>query len=402
MKLNTISAHHIFKMDNQIQNYAWGSTTALKDLFDFTNPTLQPQAEVWMGTHPNGCSQVEHEQSYISLHDLIQHNPAAYLSANTSEQYGDLPFLFKILSAEKALSIQVHPNISDAQQGFVFENQLDIPLNAHHRNYKDRNHKPELVYALTHYQAMNGFRPYADIIANFHQANIAEIRDELMQFEQQPNAEGLRTFFTSLLTMNSEKQRYALDQLVSYATSTSDKELSQLIIELSQQYPNDNGLFGPLLLNVFTLKPGQAMFLNARTPHAYIKGTGLEIMANSDNVLRVGLTPKHIDIDELVKCTDFVPILEGDLLTPPLIDGCEQHYPVPVDDFKFSIFHAPQDHTVIVESAEIIMPIDDEAQIHAANGMSLTLKKGQSAFIPAYAGSYKITSFNRVARAYNS
>ncbi|POB69388.1 mannose-6-phosphate isomerase, partial [Vibrio vulnificus] len=154
------------------------------------------------------------------------------------------------------------------------EQQLGIPLDAAWRNYKDANHKPELVYALTDYQAMNGFRPFEEILVGFRQCHIPELNTYLEQFEQNTNEAGLRRFFVELLSMSDLRKQNALDQLVTYASLNQQQPTCQLIIELAEQYPNDVGLFAPLLLNVITLKPGEAMFLNARTPHAYIKGTG--------------------------------------------------------------------------------------------------------------------------------
>ncbi|OAJ92585.1 mannose-6-phosphate isomerase, class I [Vibrio bivalvicida] len=401
MNLNTISSKNFFKMDNKIQNYDWGSRTAIQDLFGFANSEQRPQAELWMGTHPNGCSMIQEENSTVSLSDLINNDQIACLSQATAEVYGDLPFLFKILAADKALSIQVHPNKQDAEQGYANEQKLGVPLDAFNRNYKDANHKPELVYALTDYQAMNGFRPFDEIIAAFQQCEIPEISEYLEQFKRNPNQVGLSTFFVELLSMRKERKNNALSHLLSYAATNQADPIYELIFDLSLQYPNDVGLFAPLLLNVVTLKPGEAMFLSARTPHAYIKGTGLEIMANSDNVLRAGLTPKHIDIEELVKCTDFVPKPINTLLTQAKVNGCEHNFPVPVHDFQFSIYQAPQQQ-VQMSSAEILMPIDGDLTLHAETGEQLTLTKGQSAFIPAYVGRYTICSEGRVARAFNA
>jgi len=388
-------------MDNKIQNYDWGSRTAIHDLFGFANEEQRPQAEIWMGTHPNGCSMIQESNSSLSLSDLINSDQMACLSQATAENYGDLPFLFKVLAADKALSIQVHPNKQDAERGYANEEQLGVPLDAFNRNYKDANHKPELVYALTEYQAMNGFRPFDEIIATFQQCDIPEISEYLEQFKRNPNQDGLSTFFVELLSMREERKTNALNHLLSYAAKSRATPICELITDLSQQYPNDVGLFAPLLLNVVTLKPGEAMFLSARTPHAYIKGTGLEIMANSDNVLRAGLTPKHIDVEELVKCTDFVPKPINSLLTRAKVNGCEHHFPVPVQDFQFSIYHAPQQQ-VQMSSAEILMPIDGDLTLHADTGEQLTLAKGQSAFVPAYVGCYTICSEGRVARAFNA
>lgn len=388
-------------MDNKIQNYDWGSRTAIQDLFGFANQAQQPQAEVWMGTHPNGCSMVKQGSTHVSLSELIKQDPSALLSQSTAKTFGDLPFLFKILAADKALSIQVHPNKQDAELGYAKEQELGVPLSAFNRNYKDANHKPELVYALTEYQAMNGFRPFDEIIAGFRLCDIPEINGYLEQFERNPNQDGLCHFFVEILSMKEARKLNAVDHLLSYAAMNQARPVYALILDLAEQYPNDVGLFAPLLLNVITLKPGEAMFLCARTPHAYIKGTGLEIMANSDNVLRAGLTPKHMDVEELVKCTDFVPKPINTLLTQAEISGCEHHFPVPVQDFQFSVFQAPKEQRVEMSSAEILMPIDADVTLLAQSGETLVLGKGQSAFIPAYVGTYRLSCEGRVARAFN-
>ncbi|WP_044365126.1 mannose-6-phosphate isomerase, class I [Vibrio fluvialis] len=401
MNSNTISSKCFFKMDNKIQNYDWGSRTAIHDLFGFANEAQQPQAEVWMGTHPNGCSIVKQGSTNVSLSELIKQDPPAFLSQSTSKAFGDLPFLFKILAADKALSIQVHPNKQDAELGYAKEQELGVPLSAFNRNYKDANHKPELVYALTEYQAMNGFRPFDEIITEFRLCNIPEVNGYLEQFERNPNQDGLCHFFVEILSMKEARKLNAVDHLLSYAAMNQARPVYALILDLAEQYPNDVGLFAPLLLNVITLKPGEAMFLCARTPHAYIKGTGLEIMANSDNVLRAGLTPKHMDVEELVKCTDFIPKPINTLLTQAEINGSEHHFPVSVQDFQFSVFQAPKEQRVEMTSAEILMPIDADVALLAQSGETLVLGKGQSAFIPAYVGNYTISCEGRVARAFN-
>lgn len=388
-------------MDNKIQNYDWGSRTAIQDLFGFANEAQQPQAEVWMGTHPNGCSIVKQGSTNVSLSELIKQDPPAFLSQSTSKAFGDLPFLFKILAADKALSIQVHPNKQDAELGYAKEQKLGVPLSAFNRNYKDANHKPELVYALTEYQAMNGFRPFDEIITEFRLCDIPEVNGYLEQFERNPNQDGLCHFFVEILSMKEARKLNAVDHLLSYAAMNQARLVYALILDLAEQYPNDVGLFAPLLLNVITLKPGEAMFLCARTPHAYIKGTGLEIMANSDNVLRAGLTPKHMDVEELVKCTDFIPKPINTLLTQAEINGSEHHFPVSVQDFQFSVFQAPKEQRVEMTSAEILMPIDADVALLAQSGETLVLGKGQSAFIPAYVGNYTISCEGRVARAFN-
>ncbi len=401
MSSNHLSLHSFFPMENKIQNYAWGSTSSIHDLFGFENKSLQPQAEVWMGTHPKGCSMVTFDQHLMPLSELININKSAYLSSEIAQEFGDLPFLFKILAADKALSIQVHPSKNQAEKGFEKEEKAKIPLTADHRNYKDTNHKPELVYALTDYQAMNGFRKYDEIMGFFVALNILELADLVNDFSHALTPQGLKTFFSGLLTLSEQRKHNALDQLLTYAQAHQDQIAFALIIDLNHQYPYDVGLFSPLLLNVITLQSGEAMYLSANTPHAYIKGTGLEIMANSDNVLRAGLTPKHIDVNELVECTNFIPIAFENLILSPQKEGLCDNYPIPVGDFNFGIIHSPKETAIEVLGAEILMAIDSDLELCNQAGDVMTLPKGHSVFVPAYIESYLLSSNGRVARAFN-
>ncbi|EKO3774124.1 mannose-6-phosphate isomerase, class I [Vibrio metschnikovii] len=399
--MSDIKTKPFFLMSNTIQNYAWGSIDSFSQLFDIANPQQQPQAELWMGAHPNGCSQVDYQGQKIRLSDLIASDPAHFLSANTAQTFGELPYLFKILAAEQALSIQVHPSKSEAEQGFAKENAAQIPLTAANRNYKDPNHKPELVYALTDYQAMNGFRPINEIVEHFQRLAIVPLQPLLEHLQQQQTEVGLKSFFTELLSFSGSEKQVAIEQLIAYAHRHQEQALFQLILTLAETYPHDIGLFAPLILNVLTLKPGQAMYLDARTPHAYLKGTGLEIMANSDNVLRAGLTPKHIDITELAKCTRFAEKPASTLLLTPKITDDALLFPVPVTDFKFAIYPQPKQCRVNVSSAQILLAIDHDATLTAADGQTVTIHKGESIFVPAYTEHYQLSSLGRVAKAYN-
>ena len=390
-----------FRMHNVIQDYAWGSTTSIESLFGIANPEGNPQAEIWMGAHPNGCSQIDVEGEATRLADFIAADKAATIGVETDNQFGELPYLFKVLAAEKALSIQVHPSKAQAEVGFAKEQDAGIPLSAGHRNYKDPNHKPELVYALTPYQAMNGFREIDQIVSLFRCLEIADLHELVVALEENQNEAGLRQFFEAMLSLQGEEKETALAGLLAYAEQHKDDELFALILELAGQYPGDIGLFSPLMLNVLTLQPGEAMFLHACTPHAYINGTGLEIMANSDNVLRAGLTPKHIDIAELVASTRFVPMLEDKLLLAPDVSEGGLHYPIPVPDFKFSVYHSQQNIALTATSAEILFAIDGAVTVTHASGETLTIEKGESVFIPTHAKGYTAHSTGRFARAYN-
>ena len=386
-------------MQNPIQGYDWGSHDALTTLFGIPNPAGKPQAELWMGAHPNGCCEVVLAGDVQKLSTLIERAPAAVLGEATQARFGSLPFLFKVLCAEKALSIQVHPSKAQAEAGFAREEAAGIDIKASNRNYNDPNHKPELVFALTPYQAMNGFRAIPAILALFERVKLATIADLVAALAANQNEAGLQHFFHQLLILTGPRKEDALAGLLAYAAAHQDEETFALVTSLAAQYPGDVGLFSPLLLNVVTLQPGQAMYLDACTPHAYVRGTGLEIMANSDNVLRAGLTPKYIDVAELLDCTRCLAKPDDQILLSPRMEGAVQHYDVPVPDFTFSVYPAGE-HALTTASAEILFAIDGTVILQQGK-QSLRLEKGQSAFIPATTGSYQLLAEGRVARAGN-
>ncbi len=392
---------NFFKLDNVIQNYIWGSKTSLNSLFDIPNPDNQTQAELWMGAHANGCSTIHLKGETLLLSDFIKQDKDAVLGEKTNQQFGELPYLFKVLCAENALSVQVHPSKAQAEIGFEQEEKAGIPLTAAHRNYKDPNHKPELVYALTTYNAMNGFRQYNEIIAFFDDLNIDYLNQLITPLKAEQSDAELGAFFKALLSIKGKQKDSCIDTLLTYAAYHQDDFTWRTITELAEQYPGDIGLFSPLLLNTISLQPGEAMFLDACTPHAYIKGTALEIMANSDNVLRAGLTPKHIDVDILISCTRCLPLDKNSILLTPENTDSVLHFPVPVDDFKFSIYQTGQRHQIETQSADIIFALEADVHLTHQSGESLTLKRGESAFIPASAKSYSVDSLGKVARAYN-
>ncbi|ELO1773979.1 mannose-6-phosphate isomerase, class I [Vibrio fluvialis] len=400
---------HLFKLENTIQNYVWGSKTAMQELFGVENSKQDAQAELWMGAHPNGCSKVEWNGKKVLLSALINSDKEGVLSPKTALSFGELPYLFKVLAADNALSIQVHPSKEAAEIGFAREDHLGIDRNDPKRNYRDPNHKPELVYALTHYQAMNGFRNFSDIVSLFSrltaQISISQVHALLTQFENDMTSSGLEAFFVGILSLSGKDKMEALDGLLTFAYENVEMgtlgDEYALILELSKTYPGDIGLFAPLILNVLTLQPGEAMYLDARTPHAYLKGVGLEVMANSDNVLRAGLTPKHIDVEELASCTLFEEKPKDKLLLPPSLDGNKQSYSIPIPDFEFDCFLKADNEQIQVQSAEIVFAIDSDVEVSHQSEESLVLKKGESAFIPAYAKTYTLSSKGRIARVYN-
>ncbi|WED24937.1 mannose-6-phosphate isomerase, class I [Vibrio sp. JC009] len=392
---------YFFPMQNLIQDYAWGSRTSINALFGIENSDDKPQAEIWMGAHPNGSSKVVDGSESHLLSDFINQDISRILAVKTATQFGELPYLFKILAAQSPLSIQVHPSKKQAELGFQREEEAKIPRNDSNRSYKDPNHKPELVYALTEYQAMNGFRVFSEILKLIKQVNVTAITDLVNTFDTSTNEKGLEELFSGLLSLEGEVKENAIAELLAYAETNKDNDTFALILELAELYPSDIGVFMPLMLNVLTLQPGEAMFLNACTPHAYLKGTGLEIMANSDNVLRAGLTHKFIDVHELVACTTFQEKSADSLLTRPIEKDGGLFFPVPVNDFKFAVFMSADNLPIRTQSAEILLAMDAELTLTHSDGESITIRKGESVFVPAYTNGYQLSSQGRVARAFN-
>ncbi|HBO22052.1 mannose-6-phosphate isomerase [Providencia sp.] len=390
----------MLKMINKVQHYDWGSKTALTKLYGISNPNNLPMAELWMGAHPKASSDVIVPESnqVISLETLISSDPDKYLGKNIALHYGRLPYLFKVLCAAQPLSVQVHPNKTYAEVGFAKENAAGISLDSPIRNYKDDNHKPELIYALTPFKAMNAFRPLSEIaqLLDF----VSAAHPDIQLFVQSPSEEKLARLFAQILNLAGEQKELALGVLKA-ALNSRQGEPWNSIKQMVSLYPEDNGLFSPLLLNVVELQPGEAMFLYARTPHAYLEGVGLEVMANSDNVLRAGLTNKHIDITELIANIDFKPTKADDLLSIPEKYGNIWKYNIPVEDFSFNIYSI-NDSGIAVDNntASILFCIEGELVLSSGNDI-INIGSGESIFLPAYEESISIKGNGKLARVFN-
>ncbi|WP_368301020.1 mannose-6-phosphate isomerase [Kluyvera sichuanensis] len=387
------------KLINSVQNYAWGSKTALTELYGMANPEGLPMAELWMGAHPKSSSKITDSHGVVqSLRDVIDADKTTLLGANVATRFGELPYLFKVLCAAQPLSIQVHPSKKAAEVGFAKENAAGIPLDAAERNYKDPNHKPELVFALTPFLAMNAFREFAEIASLLQP--VADANPAIGEFIAQPTSERLSALFAGLLNMQGDEKAHALNVLRA-ALENQQGPAWDAIRLIAEFYPDDSGLFSPLLLNIVQLNPGEAMFLYAETPHAYLRGTGLEVMANSDNVLRAGLTPKYIDIPELVANVKFTAKPANELLTQPAQHGEALEFPIPVEDFAFSL-HAlsASEATLAQDGAAILFCVDGESVL-SKNDQRLVLKPGESAFVAANESPVQVSGSGRLARVYN-
>jgi mannose-6-phosphate isomerase len=354
----------VVALDGVLRRYEWGSTTAIPALLG-VEPDGRPAAELWFGAHPDDPSTVV--GAGATLDALIDADPAGALGPAVVERFGPrLPYLLKILAADKALSIQVHPTRAQAEAGFAAEDAAGVDRAAPTRNYRDRNHKPELLCALTPFDALCGFRPVAATRTLLAELALPELDFVL---ERLAGPDPLRAAFTAVLTHpQPEPVVRALAQRVARAAE-GPLRAARLAAE---DFPGDIGVVLTLLLNDVRLQPGEAIYLGAGNVHAYLRGTGVEIMANSDNVLRCGLTPKHVDVDELLKITDFSELPEP---RRPALGG---RFDVPVPDF--SLTRLEVDEPFGIHDLGPCIVLCTEGAVGVAD---TALTPGRAAFVPA-------------------
>ena len=393
----------IFKMDNPIQNYAWGSRSAIAALSGRAEPADQPQAEMWMGAHPKSPSILTVNGERISLTDLISEHPDAVLGVGASHQFSQqMPFLFKVLAAAEPLSIQAHPNKEQALAGFERENRSGIALDAPHRNYRDAFPKPEIICALTPFWGLNGFQPMDAIEKNFRHYGPQTLAAIVSRRDAADATASLQLLFESLLRMPDQQRSAVIAEVTQKAGREDADHAAEWVLRLHAAYPDDIGILSPLFLNLVCLRPGQAMYLSAGQLHAYLEGLGIELMANSDNVLRGGLTPKHVDVDELTRVLQFTAG-EPRILSARRVGAVESVYETPAQEFELAqldldgnvAFNA--DHE---RSLEILLLVEGEVAFESADGHSqCRLSQGESVMIPACLPGYRIRGKGRIFRA---
>jgi len=386
---------NISLLKNTVQNYDWGSTKAIPQLLGIQNPAQEPMAELWMGAHPKAPSKVNFEGKWLPLTEIIRKNPQDVLGPEVARKFHNhLPYLFKVLAAAKPLSIQAHPDLKLARAGFECENRQHIPLDAGNRNYRDDNHKPECICALTPFWAMCAFRDLAEIVSLMERICPVELKGEIARLKVEPDSRGLKRFFTSLMTMEAQHQSRVINEALHnahrrYAEAPEFEWMSRL----SNGYPDDIGILSPLLLNLVHLAPGQALYLPAGELHAYLEGTGIELMANSDNVLRGGLTPKHVDVPELLKVLNFRP-RQIEIQEAQKRGATEGRYQSFAEEFVLSVISISAGHFYEqsnLASVEILLCTAGRASVEdGGNRQPLTIEKGDSIIIPAAANGYII------------
>ncbi|MGK5733401.1 mannose-6-phosphate isomerase, class I [Streptomyces sp. URMC 124] len=387
------------RLVNTVRPYAWGSTTAIPALLG-TTPTGEPQAELWMGAHPGAPSRVDRGEAAAGggglrpLSDVIAADPEGELGERALRRFGPrLPFLFKILAAGSPLSLQVHPDLAQAAAGHAEEEARGIPLDASHRNYKDADHKPELLCALTPFEGLCGFRAPAETAGLLAALDVDSLKPYADLLHARPESDALREVLTAVLTADHDEMARTVTEAAAAAERLSAQEgpyrdACAAYASLARHYPGDPGVIAAMLLNHVRLQPGEALYLGAGVPHAYLDGLGVEIMANSDNVLRCGLTPKHVDVPELLRVVRFESTAPA-VLRPEADAGGEEVYGTPVEEFRLSRFDLAPGATTTLPAGtpQILLCTSGTAVLRAADGgadgRELRLRQGESAYVRA-------------------
>ena len=327
----------IFKIKGVVQNYAWGGKEYIPELIG--KPVTEEKcAEYWMGAHDKAPAILDGNGE--PLNQLISASPTQVLGEKVFNQFGRLSYLFKVLDVNDILSIQVHPSKLEAEKGFARENQLGIPLKAPHRNYKDDNHKPEIMVALGDFWLLHGFKPVHELTKTLKET--PELAYLVPVFEQT----GYKGLYQTVMEESAMDTNKVLQPLIDrvlplYKGDKLDKSspdfwAARAFLTFCPEGDLDKGIYSIYFFNIVKAEAGEAVFQDAGVPHAYMEGQNIELMANSDNVLRGGLTPKHVDVRELLKHVEFnetIPnILKGDLQP----DGLERIYKSPAPDFELS------------------------------------------------------------------
>ncbi|MDY6055348.1 mannose-6-phosphate isomerase, class I [Micrococcus sp.] len=388
----------MFVLSPIVRDYAWGSPILLAEL-EGREPTGAPEAEMWLGAHPGApCAVVAEDGTRRGLDELIAENPERMLGPAAGA--GRLPYLMKLLAAARPLSIQAHPTLEQARAGFAAEEAAGVPADAPHRNYKDDNHKPEMIVALTPFSALCGFRRPEEARATFERlaqalteysdgdaTAVAVAARRLAVLLQDEDVEGA---FTAVLDPASVwTAEGGVDELVEALRAmpelVAQDEALATALEAAEHFPGDPGVLVTLLLNRVDLMPGQAIHLPAGNVHAYLEGLGVEVMAASDNVLRGGLTPKHVDVPELQRVVAFEPL-------PVPYTGPEEEgpgvlcYRPPFEEFELARLSAadasPAEALHRVNGPAVAVAVAGRAVL-GCGGRTVRLRPGQAVFVPA-------------------
>lgn len=362
-----------FLLDNPVRHYAWGSRTVLPELLGLPVPAEEPWAEIWMGAHPDDPSRLPDGRTLAELEP-------------------DLPFLVKLLAAAEPLSIQAHPNVEQARAGYAAEEARGVPHGAPERSYHDRNHKPELLVALTRVEALCGFRDPAEMLRLVDLVGVPALSELARPLRATEVGPALQETFAALTgTPAADRRRLVHDVAAACrgreATSGPQDALAlDWVARLAASYPGDPGVVAPLFLRLVVLQPGEAVFLDSGVLHAYLHGAGVEVQASSDNVLRGALTPKHVDVTELMRVVRFEVAPDPHVVPRPLAPGVDR-YDVPVADF--GVWRV--DVSVAAAAGPVRLPGEGVCIVVCTAGAlevgGVPLSPGRAVFVPAGSGS---------------
>ena len=374
-----------YKLQGKHRHYDWGGTSFIPNLMGIENVNHLPYAEYWMGVHPSAAAVVTTSKGDVDLAFLVNENPIKWLGAKTFQNFGTLPYLFKILDVKNMLSIQLHPTKENAVIGFEKEHAAGIAIDAVNRNYKDKNHNPEIMVALSDFWLLHGF------------LSPALLEERLRNYQ---------SFHSLMNEFKGEDYQHLYNYFMQLPMEASDQILKSLLVEATAAFQNgavtksdphywahkyysdgipasniDKGIFSIYILNIIHLPKYHGIFQGAGLLHAYLEGQNIELMANSDNVLRGGLTPKHVDIHELIKHVKFAPTIPNPL-EGISINSNETNYPCPIADFGLTkiTLKAGESYTITTQSIEILLVMEGAVLLD-----QLPLKAGDSVVIEAEA-----------------
>jgi mannose-6-phosphate isomerase len=394
----------VIKLDNTVMGYDWGSRTAIAALQGRRVPSDAPEAELWIGAHAVAPSRVQ--GSGESLAERIARSPGTELGADVRARFGDrMPFLLKVLAADVPLSLQAHPDAEQARRGHAREEALGIALTARNRCYRDTSHKPEVLCALGPFEALCGFRPIAESLAVARALDVPALDALLAPLRREPSPDGLRACFETLMLLDAASARSLVDAVAAACRREAARVgagSAQLAwaARLAELYPGDTGVVASLLLNYVRLEAGEAVALRAGLLHSYLAGTGIELMASSDNVLRGGLTTKHVDCAELVAILDFRAAPFAPVEVRPLCEH-ESEYVTGTEDFRLSSI-------VLTDGAicrpprrgpELLLCIEGAAALVPDGGAAVRIEKGETVFVSAGDSPYSLSGEARLFRA---
>ncbi|HVW61686.1 MAG TPA: mannose-6-phosphate isomerase, class I [Puia sp.] len=371
---------NVFKLKGKIQQYAWGGTTFISKLLSVANPENKPFAEYWLGAHENGPSELE-GATPSRLNEYIREQPDSILGATVAKRFGRLPYLLKILDVKDMLSIQVHPTKKNAELEFAAENEKGIAITAGNRNYKDDNHKPELMLALSDFWLLHGFKPEEELIRIL--ASVPELKFLQPVF----SVEGYKGLYRKVMEMPQQEVNAVLQPLLDRIVPLykgqrlrkheEDFWAARAALTYNEGEKIDRGIFSIYFFNLVNVLPGEALFQDAGLPHAYLEGQNVEIMANSDNVLRGGLTPKHVDVPELLKHVRF----EATYPRIIRVDDTPGHiviYKTPAPDFELSKISLQAGEIVTIQSHSVEIFLVLEGKVVVEDGEAFSRSTGEA------------------------